>query len=350
MNNIKIFFLAVTFLASTLVACADHTRKEHTVASPDNLTTHEEITPTASEEEAEKEIEPEVQEKVEKMAVPQPKVAKPAEFVKKSSETVPAKEVLPEQLLKEEAGTENIAVEVAAEEKEDTVMEAPAEAEEPLGATAFSHDQWNSLLSRFVTASGKVNYKGFKQDQAKLNAYLEDLSANTPASSWSRNEKLAYWINVYNAYTVKLIVDNYPLKSIQDLGKPWDKKFIKIGGDIYSLNEVEHEIIRKRFNDARIHFAVNCASFSCPKLLNEAYTGAKLEQQLNTQTRAYINNPVHNEISANKGAISQLFNWYADDFVKSAGSVIAFINKYSTVKLRNEARLEYKEYGWSLNE
>ncbi|MEZ4829663.1 MAG: DUF547 domain-containing protein [Bacteroidia bacterium] len=216
--------------------------------------------------------------------------------------------------------------------------------------SSITHAEWDFLLKKYVSAEGKVDYKGFKADKAKLEVYLKKLSNNPPAQDWSAKDKLAYWINVYNAFTVKLIVDNYPLKSIKDIGEPWDKKFINIGSKTYSLNEVENQIIRKEFSEPRIHFAVNCASFSCPALLNEAYTADKLEAQLEKQTKAYINNALHNTITTNKAQVSQLFNWYADDFKKSAGSVSAFINKYSAVKIKDDSKLTYKEYGWSLNE
>ncbi|MDX2245555.1 MAG: DUF547 domain-containing protein [Bacteroidia bacterium] len=216
--------------------------------------------------------------------------------------------------------------------------------------SVITHAEWDFLLKKYVSAEGKVNYAGLKQDKAKLEVYLKKLSTNVPAADWSKNDKLAFWINVYNAFTVKLIVDNYPLKSIRDLGEPWDKKFILIGTTTYSLNDIEHNIIRKDFAEPRIHFAVNCASFSCPALLNEAYTAEKLEDQLTRQTKAYINNPAHNSITSAKSQVSQLFSWYGDDFKKSAGSVSAFINKYSPVKIKDDSKLEYKEYVWSLNE
>ena len=216
---------------------------------------------------------------------------------------------------------------------------------------SISHSIWNTLLIKNVSASGKVNYKGFISSKADLQQYLDLLSANPPASSWPKNERLAYWINAYNAFTVKLIIDNYPLKSIMDLdqGKPWDKSFIRIGGKSYSLNQIEHDIIRKQFNEPRIHFAVNCASISCPKLLNEAYTAAKLNGQLTKQTRSYINNPQENRLSTNSAEISSLFDWYKVDFTK-AGSLIDFINSYSKVQVNPSANISFKNYNWALNE
>lgn len=219
-----------------------------------------------------------------------------------------------------------------------------------IGETAgVSHASWDALVKKYVTASGKVNYKGFLNDKAKLQTYLDLLASNPPASSWSQNDQLAYWINAYNAFTVKLIVDNYPLKSIMDLGKPWDKSFISIDGKSYTLNTIEHEIIRKQFNEPRIHFAVNCASISCPKLLNEAYTAEKLNSQLTKQTRAYINNAQENSLSANSIEISSLFDWYKGDFTKK-GSLIQFLTTYTDTPIDASATISYKNYNWSLNE
>lgn len=208
---------------------------------------------------------------------------------------------------------------------------------------------WDALLRRHVSPTGEVDYRGFQQQADKLHAYLAQLSQNMPQGSWSRHRKLAYWINVYNAFTVKLILDHYPLESIMDLKDPWDQPIVALGGQTYSLNEVEHEIIRKRFDEPRIHFAVNCASVSCPKLLNEAYTEEKLEQQLDRQTRAYLNNSQENKLSAKAVSLSSIFDWYQEDF-RGAGGVIAFINQYSSVRIQSDARITYQPYNWKLNE
>lgn len=215
--------------------------------------------------------------------------------------------------------------------------------------SAPSHELWNELLGKYVSASGKVNYKGFKADKAKLESYLKLLSENAPAADWSKNEKMAFWINAYNAFTIKLIVDKYPLKSIRDLDKPWDTKFIKIGNTSYSLNEIEHTILRKQYFDPRIHFAVNCASKSCPEILNRAFTADKLNAQLESLTKKYINNTFHNSLSADKVEISSLFDWYKEDFTKT-GTVIDFINKYAANPVKATAAISYKNYDWNLNE
>ncbi|RMG16264.1 MAG: DUF547 domain-containing protein [Bacteroidetes bacterium] len=213
----------------------------------------------------------------------------------------------------------------------------------------FTHQLWDQLLKKYVSPSGKVNYKGFLSEKEKLQQYLNQLKANPPAANWSRNKQLAFWINAYNAYTVKLILDHYPLKSIREIDQPWDQPIATIGNNTYSLNNIEHDLIRKQFQEPRIHFAVNCASVSCPKLLNQAYTEAKLDEQLEQQTRAYINNPRENTITPEKAELSALFDWYQEDFTKN-GSLIDFINRYANVKLKPNAQISYKPYNWNLNE
>ena len=217
-----------------------------------------------------------------------------------------------------------------------------------------AHSKWDALLKTHVSKLGTVNYKGFKTDQAKLTAYLLDLESNVPSAAWSKNETMAYWINAYNAYTVQLMVKNYPLKSIMDLkynGKSaWDYKWIKIGTETLSLNDIEHVKLRKKYKDARIHFAVNCASFSCPVLLNSAYIATKLEAQLEAQAILFINDPKRNQISASSAKVSQLFEWYQDDFTTGGKTVIDYLNKYSKTKIKAGTNIGYMNYNWNLNE
>lgn len=215
-------------------------------------------------------------------------------------------------------------------------------------APTNNHAKWNVLLQKNVSKNGIVNYKSFQKDSNQLQSYLNELSANVPTKAWSKNATLAYWINVYNAYTVRLILDNYPLKSIKDISDPWGKKFFSLGNKKYSLEEIEHEILRK-MDEPRIHFAINCASFSCPNLLNEAYTEEKLEQQLVAVSKSFINDKTKNSISPNKIEISKIFDWFAGDF-KKKGSMIDFLNQYSTVKINTKAKINYKDYNWNLNE
>ncbi|PCI93947.1 MAG: hypothetical protein COB15_15345 [Flavobacteriales bacterium] len=213
-----------------------------------------------------------------------------------------------------------------------------------------THSDWNSITKKNVSVSGKVNYKGMKASLSKIEGYLKILKENAPKKEWPKNEKLAYWINLYNASTVYLIASNYPISSITKLegGKPWDKNFVESGDKIYSLNQIENEIIRPRFKDPRIHAALNCAAVSCPSLLNEAYVGNKLEDQLTQQTKVWINDPSKNLLNQNVVKISKIFDWYAADF-KAVGGVVAFINKYST-KNSASKKIRFLEYNWALNE
>ena len=166
----------------------------------------------------------------------------------------------------------------------------------------ISHELWNDLLKQFVTDGGQVNYKSLLNEKGKLQSYLDTLTKYPPRQNWPRNEAMAYWINAYNAYTVKLILDHYPVKSIRDIdnGKPWDEAFIEIGGKKFSLNSIENDMLKKKFDDPRIHFAINCASKSCPKLVNEAFTGTKLDDQLNSAAKNFVNDPAKNKIMAEK--------------------------------------------------
>jgi len=213
----------------------------------------------------------------------------------------------------------------------------------------IDHTPWDQLLQKHVSSNGNVNYEGFKSDIDRLNNYLVSISKIKPNTDWSRNETMAYWINAYNAYTIKLMLNNYPLKSIIDIngGKAWDLKFVEIEGEKYSLNNIEHDILRAKYFDSRIHFAVNCASISCPKLSNTAYFAEGLDQKLEKAAKEFINNSAQNTISSNKASVSKLFDWYKDDFTKN-GTVKEYINKYSTTKLTTD-KISYKEYNWNIN-
>jgi hypothetical protein len=208
------------------------------------------------------------------------------------------------------------------------------------------HTLFDGLLKKHVR-NGKVNYKGLKSDIDILNQYLELLKKNLPDKTESKNYRLAFWINAYNAFTIKLILDNYPLKSITDLhgGKPWDVKWIEIGDKKLSLNNIENDIIRPRFNEPRIHFAVNCAAKSCPPLSATAFTADNLISLLEERTIKFINDPEFNSISKSKIKISKIFDWYRQDF----GDLVSFIDKYTSENISNSAEVSYKEYDWNLN-
>jgi len=210
------------------------------------------------------------------------------------------------------------------------------------------HSVWDQLLKKYVDDNGDVNYKGFKQEAKLLNGYIDYLATKIPSENWSKQEKLAYYINVYNANTIKLIIDNYPTKSIKDIKNPWSKNRIKIGEEDFSLEDIEHKILRK-MNEPRIHFAINCASASCPKLLNMAYTADNIETLLEKATKDFISDSDKNKISKENVQLSKIFDWYKKDFTKN-GSLIDYINHYSKVKIDSNAKIYYLDYDWNLNE
>ncbi|SDB65876.1 Protein of unknown function, DUF547 [Flavobacteriaceae bacterium MAR_2010_188] len=218
----------------------------------------------------------------------------------------------------------------------------------PLTEFTVDHSAWDKLLKKYVADNGTVNYKGFKEDSKPLNDYINYLSKQVPTEDWSVQEQLAYFINVYNANTVKLIVENYPTKSIKDISNPWLKNRIKVGDQDFSLAGIENGILRK-MNEPRIHFAINCASISCPKILNTAYTAANAEELLQRAATEFVNNPAKNEISANKLQISEIFKWYEGDFTEN-GTIIDYLNKYSKTKIQAGTAIDYKNYDWGLNE
>lgn len=220
-----------------------------------------------------------------------------------------------------------------------------------LNSTAQTNT-FDTLLKKHVNTKGSVNYKGFKQDETQLKAYLNELAVTKPQKSWTAAKTKAFWVNAYNAYTIQLILDNYPLKSIMNIKKngkdAWSIPFAKVGGKTYTLNQIEHEILRKKYNDPKIHVAVNCASKSCPKLANYAFTEENYDTKTTALMKSFINDSSRNKISENRLQLSKIFEWFKGDFTKK-GDLIDFLNQYSSVKINKKATIGYLEYNWSLN-
>lgn len=224
-------------------------------------------------------------------------------------------------------------------------------------ANPVQHGEWDALVKKHVSKNGMVDYQGFLKDKKQLQVYLDILSANKPTSKWSKNEKMAFWINAYNAFTVKLILDHYPIKSIKDIkrGIPfvnsvWDIAFIPMGKEKIDLNYIEHTILRKEFNDPRIHAAINCASFSCPLLRNEAYYASRLDEQLNDAMRRFVNDPQRNQLDKSNIKISKIFSWFAGDFKLNGSSIVDYLNKYAKKRVQPNAKIDFLEYQWELND
>ena len=211
---------------------------------------------------------------------------------------------------------------------------------------------FNDLLQKHVDKKGNVDYQSLKVEEANLDRYLSYLNSTNPDESWSAEKEKAFWINAYNAYTLKLILEHYPLKSIMDIKKEgktaWKYEFAKVGGTVYSLDHIEHEILRKKFKDPRIHVGVNCASGSCPKLANFAFTESNVELELEKLMKEFINDPKRNILNKKKVQISEIFNWFKGDFTAN-GSVVDYINRYADEPVNKKAKIKYLPYDWSLN-
>ena len=215
-------------------------------------------------------------------------------------------------------------------------------------AQEFNHSQWNTFLQKHVSENGNVDYEGILKDKQNLTDYISELSENTPKQTDSKETQLAFWINTYNALTIDLILRHYPVKSIKDIKNPWEQRLWKFGEKWLNLNDIEHKILRK-MNEPRIHFAIVCASVSCPKLQNEAFEASKLETQLTEATKAFLEDNNRNNIQENNVELSKIFQWFSKDF-KQDGSLIDFINTYSDIEIASNAKIRYKDYNWNLNE
>ena len=211
------------------------------------------------------------------------------------------------------------------------------------------HLLFDELLQKHVSSSGNVDYKSFKSSHQKLFGYISVLQmVYLKLDSLSKEEKLAYWINAYNALTIDLILRNYPLNSIKDIDKPWDQRLWKFGNKWLNLNDIEHKILRK-MDEPRMHFAIVCASFSCPKLQNTVFTAEQLETQLTEATKEFLADKTRNNISTNNLQLSKIFKWFAKDF-KANGTLIDFLNTYSDIDIASNAKKNFKDYNWDLNE
>ncbi len=212
-------------------------------------------------------------------------------------------------------------------------------------------EPWASLLQRYVTADGFVDYKGLKENEKLLDRSLKKMQEKgPPGSSASANKRMAYWINAYNAFTIDLILEHYPVQSIRDIDNAFDRKFISISGKKYSLNGIEKGILLEEFDEPLVHYAVNCASVSCPPLRKEAYRADKLDQQLRDQAKRFINDPSKNRLKEDRVRVSKLYDWYEKDFTQN-GTLIDHLNRYAEgVSISKDASMAFMEYDWGLNQ
>lgn len=228
---------------------------------------------------------------------------------------------------------------------------------------------YSALLRDRVSNAGLVDYAALKTD-TRLRRYLASIAATDPADLTEPDARLAFWLNAYNAYTLKLVADHFPIRSIHDLATggriigfvirrtPWDIAMAEVNGKLLTLNQIEHEMIRARFSEPRIHFALVCAALSCPPLRREAYEAGRLAEQLDDQGRRFLGDPTRNRFdpSARRAELSRVFSWFAGDFGGTREAVFSYVARYAPKDAQPSLhaepatwRLGYTPYDWGLN-
>lgn len=219
---------------------------------------------------------------------------------------------------------------------------------------------FDGILKRYVSKDGLVNYKELKEDK-EFNRYIEYLSTADTDKLPSNDHRLAFWINAYNAFVLKGVIDEYPIKSVLDVGwlphSFFIRKTFKTKHGNITLRELENKKLREVFQEPRVHFAINCASMSCPKLLTETYKADKLEQQFEMQASSFINDKSKNYLDKENRilSLSSIFKWYKDDFIQNGEKIEAYIARYlnpddAEFIRNNKVTIKYLDYNWGLNE
>ncbi|MEP4380098.1 MAG: DUF547 domain-containing protein [Alphaproteobacteria bacterium] len=239
-------------------------------------------------------------------------------------------------------------------------------AHDPASTQIVDHGDWTRLLQAHIRPSDdgvvRFDYAGLAAaDRAALDGYITQLTG-VGVSGLNRREQQAYWINLYNALTVRVVLDHYPVSSILKIGispglfsiGPWGKKLVSIEGVDVSLDDVEHRILRPIWKDPRIHYAVNCASIGCPNLIDEAYTADRVDALLEANAIAYVNHPRGAEIRGGALTVSSIYDWFQEDFGGSEAGVLRHLREYARPELLRDLKLVFEiesyDYDWSLNE
>ena len=259
---------------------------------------------------------------------------------------------------------------VVANQKAPTSQNVANQTTEASKSQPFSYQDYAEVLSTYVNENGEVNYAQLKENRAALDRFNQSLGRVTRATyeSWTESEQIAFWVNAYNSFTLQAIIDKYPVKSIKNIPGVW--KFLKfeILGESMTLDGIEHKVLRKEFNEPRIHMALVCAAVSCPYLRQEPYEGDKLEAQLEENTIQFLSLDSNFKINPedNKVELSAIFKWFKEDWVATygteekftkfnskEGSVLNFITNYvegeELTKLEGAQKISYFDYDWSLN-
>lgn len=239
-------------------------------------------------------------------------------------------------------------------------------AHDPASVEKIDHGAWGEFLDRYlVTGTDGVNRVAYgdvtPDDAAKLDGYIDDL-AGTSISDFDRPEQMAYWLNLYNALTIKVILDHYPVESIRDIDispglfsdGPWGKKLLEIEGETVSLDDIEHQILRPIWQDPRIHYGVNCASIGCPNLQPVPFAADDLDRQLDAAAVEFVNHPRAAGVQGDEVAVSSIYSWFEEDFDGSDTGVIAHLKAYAepslAMKLEEVTGISGHDYDWQLND
>lgn len=229
--------------------------------------------------------------------------------------------------------------------------------------TIVDHSAWNDILASYINRTEdnrtEFSYSTVTDaDKQKLNSYIDALSSIDP-TTLTRDESFAYWANLYNAVTVDVILDNYPVKSIMRITSglrpgPWKRKLISINGEKLTLDNIEHDILRDFFKDNRVHYAVNCASYGCPNLAGKAFTSENLEEMLEAGARDYVNHPRGVTVKNGKVTASSIYKWFAADFGNNQAGVLKHLRKYAEPELQEQlsgvTKINKYDYSWALND
>lgn len=235
----------------------------------------------------------------------------------------------------------------------------------PQSTQKVDHSDFSQLLGKYIvqdkTGLNRVNYQALKTEQSGLKAYISHLEA-VKVTKLAKNEQFAFWANLYNAVTLNVVLDAYPVKTIKDIdispgifsNGPWGKKLVTIEGTKLSLDDIEHKILRPIFQDPRVHYAVNCASIGCPNLQNQAFTGGKLNAQLDQAARDYVNSSRGAVVKNGRVSASKIYSWFKKDFGPNQTTLLAHLKTYAQEPLKGQLNqintINRYFYDWTLND
>lgn len=235
---------------------------------------------------------------------------------------------------------------------------------DPSSTVVIDHSVWDGLLKRYLSTGSdgvnRVNYVALNAGgRVALDGYIANLAAQ-PVSTLNRDQQLAYWVNLYNAVTVRTVAEAYPVASIRDIDispglfadGPWGKPLVTVEGESLSLNDIEHRILRPHWDDPRIHYGVNCAALGCPNLATAAYTGNAVGEQLDSGARAFVNSPRGVAFEGDRLRVSSIYAWFQSDFGGNDAGILAHLRSYAAPELRTRLErvdtIDTHAYDWAL--